>query len=486
VALKKLGVDPTVGFLPALCGVHQMVQVSSLTYSLDTTLAQCCSHSRKAKIIADFGMQKHDTYESCAQAEYEAFVDRHLEEFLSISDNFKGFMIDHTWPDLVPMTDEELINSRPSRMRKKYIQGLEKELDKSSANVRMFVKNEHMKLWEGRKPPRAIQYRGATYTANLAKFCVPLEHYLAWEPMDDNHGFPMTTKGRNSFELAQLITDAYYMSSGDIYLVDHSAYDAHQGPHHQYLERVIFSKCFPGYDEVTHLLKMQRRNKVYSAHGLRVKCIARRMSGDANTSVGNSIINYIMLRYIFGSAAIIMVNGDDSVVYSPNPPLHEFLEVGMVTKWSVVHFIEDIEYCQMRPVLGSNGWAMVKNPERVLSRKQTKLSPIDVDTWLRVVGIGERYSSPYDPISQAICQGFLKRSKSTKWNSLALSYQCKEMGKGIKEVYAYDEACSQSYANAWGLTMADIKRLVPMITAWAATSVDGRSTQSQPSRISFH
>lgn len=424
----------------------------------------------------------HSTYQPCAKAEYEAFVDRHLEEFLPISKNFSDFRISHEWEKLMPYDDEELIMSRPPRMRKRYRSGLEKDPDKKDAIVRMFVKYEHMKLWDGRKPPRAIQYRSSSYTAALAKYCVPLEKHLAKSPMDDNFGFPMMTKGRNAFELAELIHTAYTRANGRIYLVDHSAYDAHLGPPHLAIERAIFRQVFPGTD-VVRLLRMQKKNTVYSSNGLKVKCVARRMSGDANTSVGGSMINYVMLRYIFGHRAIIMVNGDDSIIFSPNPPLHSFDTVGMVTKFEVVDFMEDIEFCQMKPVLGAHGWAMVKNPQRILSRKQTKLSSIDLDVWLRVVSIGEMYASPYDPITQALCRGFAKRSKSTKWNSLALSYNAREMSHGLREIFPSDETSSVSYSLAWGLTPSEAKAMAKDVERWAATCVDATKTQQ---RTSFH
>lgn len=469
----------------AQCGILNPQSIKSATFSVNVDGIQACDHNRKPTIMADLGCMLHDTYNSCALAEYEAFMSRHLLEFTAVSPQFREFNLDHAWVPLTPMGDQELLASRPARMVKRYTRGLERKLTKNDATVQMFIKFEQMKLWAGRKPPRAIQARNCTYTANLAKYCVPMEHQTATVPMDDNHGFPMTTKGRNTFELADLIFAAYSRSIGPIYLVDHVAYDAHQGPHHQFIERMAFQKSFPGDSRVIELMKMQRHNKVYSKNGIRVRCKARRMSGDANTSVGNSIINYTMLRYVFGPSAIIMVNGDDSIIFSPNPPLHDFVDVGMETKWSVVHFMEDIEYCQMKPVLGECGWAMVKNPERVTSRKQLKLSNIDSDLWMRVVGLGEMISSPYDPISQAICRGYLKRSKSTKWNSRILSYQAKEMGRGIKQVFPYNEQCATSYAYAWGLTMEEVKILSRNLETWAASGVEHGKTKTTP-KTSFH
>lgn len=324
----------------------------------------------------------------------------------------------------------------------------------------MFIKNEQMKLWAGRKPPRAIQYRTPNFTARWAQFCVPMEKLFTHLRLKDNGGFPMLTKGRNAFELGKLISEAYYASSGSVHLVDHSAFDAHIGMSHLDIEREVFYKVFKPvwHREIERFFDILKFNRVFSKNGLRVKCIARRMSGDADTSIGNSIINYIMLKVAYPNS-IVMVNGDDSIIFSRTGPEVPWIDLGMETKHAIVYSLEDIEYCQTKPVLGEYGWAMVKNPARVLSRRLLSLSKINVDDWKFTTAIGELLASPYDPISQALCSKMLSSVSARNVKYLArivLSYQTKEASRGLKKVYEPDSISKSSYAVAWGLTQGEV------------------------------
>lgn len=403
----------------------------------------------------------HSTYQSCTCAEYEAFVDRHLLEFSKTSSHFAWWAFKHIidWPKLSPYTDEELIQSRPQRMRKRYRSGLEIDLDiKRQSRVMMFVKEEQMNLSEKRKAPRAIQYRGSTYTAHLAKYCVPLEKHLGVYPLLDNYGWPILTKGRNAFQLGHLVYNAFNVGRRFVHLIDHSAYDAHINLTHLAIERYVMNQVFND-DDLEALLKAQRKNVVYSKNGIKVKCTARRMSGDANTSLGGSIINYMMLRYLYPDA-IIFANGDDSIVYSNlDQPAYDFSDVGMVSVVSTVQDLESIEYCQMRPVIGSYGCAMVKNPERVLNRKLLKLSKAPIQDWFRSTGLGELYASPYDPVSQSIAHMFLELAGDGKVQWSLTTYQQREMGKGLP-VIQWDRTSLVSYCLAWDLTPSNIYWLV--------------------------
>jgi len=140
-------------------------------------------------------------------------------------------------------------------------------------------------------------------------------------------------------------------------------------------------------------------------------------------------------------------------------PIHDFSDVGMVSVVNVVEFLEDIEYCQMRPIIGAYGCAMVKNPERVLNRKILKLSKVNTSDWMRTTGLGELYASPYDPVSQSISHMFLEMAGDGRVVWSLTSYQQREMGKGLP-VIKWDYHSLESYALAWDLTPSNIYWLV--------------------------
>jgi len=438
--------------------MFDMLNVKSLTFAIRIDCALTCVHKRFSLCLGELRFSNiHRTYQSCACAEYEAFIGRHLLEFDKTSQSFSRWAFNHSfgWPSLAPLTEDELIQTRPQRMRKRYRSGLSESLDiKRHSRVMMFVKEEQMNFEKQRKAPRAIQYRGSTYTANLARYCVPLEMHLSHVGLPDNYGWPIMTKGRNAIELGNLIYDVFCVGKRYVHLVDHSAYDAHINLTHLAIERLVMNQVFQCND-LQVLLKAQRNNVVYSKNGIKAKCVARRMSGDANTSLGGSIINYIMLRYLYPDA-IILVNGDDSIIYSDAAqPSHPFEDVGMVSVVDTVHDLESIEFCQMRPVLGEHGCAMVKNPDRVLNRKLLKLSKIDLLDWFRCTGLGELYASPYDPISQGVASIFLELAGDGKVRWDQTTYQQREMGRGLS-IIRPSLSSMLSYTCAWGLTMHEV------------------------------
>jgi len=280
----------------------------------------------------------------------------------------KSFIKNLDLPMVEPMSDQELIDSRPPRMRKRYAAGLSVPFDeKIHSRVSCFIKNE--KMDEVKPKPRCINFRNSIFTAQLAKWTVPMEKLLAKWALPDNAGVPFMSKGRNAIELGKMLHDAY-TSAGKkyIHLVDHSAYDGSISAHHIMLEREWYAKMSGGDAQLHTLISLQLNNKIVSRNGVKAKCKGVRMSGDANTSLGNSVINYVMLRYQYPDAVII-VNGDDSVIFTDqSEPRFDWKVVGVDSKTSVVQEFFDLEYCQSKPVHTEVGWVMMREPVRAMSR----------------------------------------------------------------------------------------------------------------------
>lgn len=403
--------------------------VKTDTYEIRVTTARPCQHSRKMEVVFDNWphVTWHSIYQSCSRTEYEAFVDRHLKsDNMAITDEFGRFALN--WIDkttnwhLEPLSDAQLLASRPQRMRKRYTNGLSAVFEPRHARVMMFVKNEKMNLTAGRKPPRAIQYRNSIYTARLAKFTVQLDLILSKGAMKDNYGLPIMTKGRTAIQVGQLIAKAWFESGGEhAYLIDHVAYDAHISAAHLDIEHKYYLKQYNQDSELKELLDYQINNKVMSRNGIKVTVRGCRMSGDANTSLGNSVLNYIMLRYCFPDS-IILVNGDDSIVFGGHQA-HQLHEVGMVSKVKLANDISQLEYCQQQPVLTDIGYVMMRDPWRVLNRAAIRLSAGNIKDWLLTVGIGEAHACPYDPISQALATRFRELGLGAKFRQHFMQYR---------------------------------------------------------------
>jgi hypothetical protein len=185
-----------------------------------------------------------------------------------------------------------------------------------------------------------------------------------------------------------------------VYLIDHSKFDSRVNKDLLELEHWFYLKVFPD-TWLKRLLKYQIHNKGRTRNGLKYQCVARRMSGDANTALGNCLINYAILRYKFGQDAIIYLDGDDSVVFMPHIVHNlDFTDTGMVSKVKVVRHFQEIEFCQSQPVQTSLGWLMCREPMRALNRALWKLGPVpkDLKDYLATIGIGEGLCSPEMPI----------------------------------------------------------------------------------------
>lgn len=146
------------------------------------------------------------------------------------------------------------------------------------------------------------------------------------------------------------------------------------------------------------------------------------MSGDANTSIGNSIINYLILRWCFPESTI-MVNGDDSIIFGGYQE-HDLALTGMKSTISKAHTLDEIEFCQLRFVQFGETCAAMRDPHRVLSRMAIKCTtaPPNRD-WYYTLGQGEMHASPYDPFVQRLARSFDRHGKKGRFRRHLLEYR---------------------------------------------------------------
>lgn len=118
-------------------------------------------------------------------------------------------------------------------------------------------------------------------------------------------------------------------------------------------------------------------NNCRTRNGIKYRVVGTRMSGDVDTSLGNSLRNYAILKEtqnvckIAGKCEVI-VNGDDSVIFTNRPIkisalVEELLKYNMesVVKPSVNN-IHKIEFCRHRYIINNNGMpTMMIDPDRI-------------------------------------------------------------------------------------------------------------------------
>jgi hypothetical protein len=103
------------------------------------------------------------------------------------------------------------------------------------------------------------------------------------------------------------------------------------------------------------------------------------MSGDANTAAGNCIIVAAMLaefgKTYYPNKFSFLADGDDSVFFYNGPDLDDvvisnfFKRFGMTMKIEGrPNCIEEVDFCQARPVLVDGVWTMVRDYTKIFSK----------------------------------------------------------------------------------------------------------------------
>lgn len=415
-----------------------------------------CKHSRNLLPLSNWYDEEWvaGAWQACAVNEYDSLVRRHLvsmPEFTCQEDLYKTLtVILRALGQVAAMSWEQLIASRPNRMKRRYTNARTEEVSKVSGRVKMFVKYELMH--DETKAPRAIQHRSSAYTANLARYLIPIEHAFYELELEDNHYFRFAAKGRNALQRGhdlRRMFDHYHEPT--IYLADHSKFDSCVSKKHLQLEHRLYTKCNNS-RFLKYLLKQQLSNVGFTGGGIKYKCEGRRMSGDANTAIGNTVINYLVLRRMFGPDAIIYVDGDDSVVFMPHRVEPVTDGTGFNTKIEVVRDFHEIEFCQSKPVECSDGWVMCKNPLRAVARASLRCGnqKLDMADYLFTIGVGEGYASSQMPILSALAHRYRQAGGGGKFRLALLPYALK-VARWAQHIEAPNDLTRRSFAITFGI-----------------------------------
>lgn len=289
-----------------------------------------------------------------------------------------------------PVSYDCILKRATPRKRKLLEQAREslllQDLEERDAKVRMFLKDDKYHEWK-RVVPRCIQYRSKRYCLPLASYLTPIEHYIC--SIVDDSDTPIFAKSRNYRQRGDdIFRKMEYFQDPVVISLDHSKFDAHVNMQLLDAEHWFYKACCRS-PELKRLLHWQRINRGQTKNGTRYVTRATRMSGDQNTGIGNSIINFAMTKALFGHMKVCYyIDGDDYLLFverkdQPHIKPELYRQFGMETKLeSVTSTIEHIDFCQTRPVFNGVGYTMVRNPKRMLSRVQ----------W----GVG-RFSAAYIP-----------------------------------------------------------------------------------------
>lgn len=310
---------------------------------------------------------------SCACAEYNSLVTRHLVDNMA---NYNPRLVRKLHPivvkEVVPCTYMSVINGYRGQKRAVYMEArdtlLREGLGPHHAKVVAFVKTE--KRFE-HKSPRMIQHRSPAYCLLLAKYLKPFEEAFYTQT---HGGLRFVTKGLNMVQRATLFRKQFLLYDSPCFvLLDHSKFDASVRTEHlKYLHKQ-YLRAIPSRG-LAKLLRHQLVNRGVTPSGITYKVKATRMSGEFDTALGNTMLNFAVIKYCMGKIKFhLMVDGDDSVVTMEKRDLlefknrfHLFDKMGFKTKAQYVDNPSDVEYCQCKYVDGPVPY-FCRDPIKVIS-----------------------------------------------------------------------------------------------------------------------
>lgn len=457
-----------------------------------------CSYSQR--LLLDLNAYKVAIHEGCICNEYLSLTRRHLvhkDVKLDIikwkelsSKTAKLFYNDK----LVPLTYREVISRiRPSK-KKIYIAALNKISTFGlwkRATLKMFIKPDRYPydtILD--KPPRAIQYRSPEFNLCFMKYVKPIEDW-AYESLC--YGVCSRTrvimKGLNPIKRGQLLQQKLeHFQNPKFYLIDHSAFDSTITEHHL---RSTHNKYFRlmGKGQFRWCCHQQINNKGHSRHGITYRVRGTRMSGDADTALGNCIVNADAIYGVLEKSGVtkydFFLDGDDAVIIVEKEDaldIDYFSVLGFLTKCEIVEKVSKIDFCQSRPVYVNGVLQFVRNPIRAMSHYCLTRLRLPLNRYKDLLaGIALCENSLHNgvPIYSAFSRGFSGRKPM-------ITDEIRQRMEGLEFNMKFTRPSldtRMSFYDAWDIPISDQILMEEEITAASENSkFDVKSLQSTRAR----
>lgn len=405
--------------MPAVCVKHQgLKQLAKGARIIKAPRIQCNNVTTFSINNAFEGTYQVSTHAGCICNEYRALHNRHLIDRLLPEYNpkyyrkcanlvLKEFHFEH----VPPVGYYDIINNYSGAKRNAYLRAYDNiktfNYLKSWAVINMFVKPDKYPTdacYD--KAPRAIQFRRPMFNLIVARYLQPIEHWFYSQ--QSPNGFRFSAKGLNNVDRAILLRDiADTYQNPCFLLLDHSCFDSSITVEHLKSCHKFYSKLNRS-ARLQKVLRCQLRNHGFSKHGIEYVVEGTRMSGDYDTALGNTYVNYCVLRSWLKLNDVrgdIILDGDDSIVVIEARNKHRldfehFSKCGFTTKLEVVYSLNEVEFCQAK-YLPTEPPRFARNPLRALSRYNVSVRCFHGSGWYRYlagVGLGEMAVSVGVPI----------------------------------------------------------------------------------------
>lgn len=392
------------------------------------------------------------------------------------------------WPTL---SREEFVAKFVGRRRSRYqtaLETLEREpLCRRDAFVNAFVKPEKFNPADKENPdPRMIQFRNARYNIELGRVLRRAEEKLY--RLKGPTGLRCVAKGLNMRDRARLLKKKMHQFSNPVvYSIDASRWDKHISIDVLKLEHLFWRLTCDL--SVVQLLKLQEKNKVRTQQGVKYVVKGNRMSGDMNTGCGNIVLMLAMVFAIMGELKLnkwdFFDDGDDCLIIVDK--LEEdklktlqacFLEFGQEIKLeNRAEELEQVVFCQCKPVQLPAGWTMVRNWKKVLSQDACGVRrwnvPKLVRPMLNAIGQCELALHPGCPIIQEYALACIRNGDGTVpkgfFDDEEIYYK---LGRGNYsselnyEPVAIPSFARESFARAYNVSIQEQLDIESKLRAW--------------------
>lgn len=186
-------------------------------------------------------------------------------------------------------------------------------------------------------------------------------------------------------------------------------------------------------------LQLDNRGTAWFQDGkLKFAMRGTRASGDLNTSLGNCILMSAMTFCWKRTASVNMKlanNGDDCMYIMSavdearwRAGFKEFYErkgFRMVLE-PTVDVLEQVEFCQARPVMTIEGLKMVRNPKTLVTKGSMCLLPIHsmkmLEKWMMAVGVAEGSLGRGVPVVQSFARAMRRNGRRCTKRFIDLAY----------------------------------------------------------------
>lgn len=371
------------------------------------------------------GMYPTNIYNNCACNEYRSLVERHLKVVPQPDEDYIREVTkrtEHLYPAVTPLSYNAVVNRYSGAKKRRYVTALlnlqQYGLQPKDCKVRMFVKNERFEhKYLGVKPPRAIQYRTPEFNLGFLRYVTAMEEWIYPNLKLGCSGTRVVAKGLNWEDRAELIVEKASWFRRPLFIMnDYTSFDATIGTALlRANSRKYVRMCGRG---VRLWTKEQLYNTGYTRHGIKYKVKGTRMSGDADTGLGNTLINIDaiveFLRVNNITKYEFIVDGDDSVIIVEQTEkaldYTSFGRMGLILRSETTTDIHKVEFCQSRIIFRPKP-LLVRNPRKVISTAAIcRNIQADAKAWLCGVGHCELACNPGVPVLQSFAQALTTAS----------------------------------------------------------------------------